>query len=101
MSKSEPEYKNFKENYDKILQYFIDRFSYIAEELIFDIFSEMNERQEEIVNILSRNMLDFCDLIRFFCKTFKQINPMVTIGSSTDDVEQVQNKGKNIFQLMV
>lgn len=38
MSKSEPEYKNFKENYDKIIQYFIDRFSYIPEELIFDIF---------------------------------------------------------------
>jgi hypothetical protein len=101
MSKSEPEYKNFKENYDKIIQYFTDRFSFIAEELIFDIFQEMNDRQEEIVNVLSRNMLDFCDLIRFFSKTFRQINPMVTIGSSTDDTENVQNKGKNIFQLMV
>ena len=61
----------------------------------------MSDRQEEIVNVLSRNMLDFCDLIRFFSKTFKQINPMITIGSSTEDAEQVQNKGKNIFQLMV
>lgn len=101
MSKSDPEYKNFKENYDKIIQYFNDRFSYIADELIFDIFQEMNDRQEEIVNVLSRNMLDFCDLIRFFSKSFKQINPMITIGNSTDENEKVQNKGKNIFQLMI
>ena len=80
MSKSEPEYKNFKENYDKILQYFVDRFSYIAEELIFEIFQEISKKQDEIVNVLSRNMLDFCDLIRFFSKTFKQINPMITLG---------------------
>lgn len=89
MSKSEQEYKNFKENYDKILQYFIERFAFIAEELIFDIFQEMNDRQEEIVNVLSRNMLDLCDLIRFFSKTFRQINPMVTVGQSNDDSEQV------------
>ena len=38
MSKGDPEYKNFKENYDKIIQYFTDRFNYITDELIFDIF---------------------------------------------------------------
>ena len=84
MSKSDPEYKNFKENYDKIIQYFIDRFNFIADDLIFDIFQEMNDRQEEIVNVLSRNMLDFCDLIRFFAKSFKQINPMITFGGSEE-----------------
>lgn len=66
MSKSDPEYKNFKENYDRIIQYFTDRFEYIAEELILDIFQELNNRQDEVVNVLSRNMLDLCDLIRFF-----------------------------------
>lgn len=71
MSKSDPEYKNFKENYDRIIQYFTDRFEYIAEELILDIFQELNSRQDEVVNVLSRNMLDLCDLIRFFSKCMK------------------------------
>ena len=44
MSKSDPEYKNFKENYDKVITYFTDRFSFIADDLVFDIFSEMNNR---------------------------------------------------------
>ena len=96
MNKSDPEYKNFKEHYDKVIPYFTDRFQYIADELVYDIFTEMNERQEDLVNVLSRNMLDFCDLIRFFAKCFKQVNPMVTIGN-----EDVENKGKNIFQLML
>lgn len=41
MSKSDPEYKNFKESYDKVIQYFTERFKYIAEEIIFDIFFEI------------------------------------------------------------
>jgi hypothetical protein len=101
MSKGDPEYKNFKENYDKVIQYFIDRFQYIADDLIFDIFNEMNERQEEVVNVLSRNMLDFCDLIRFFSKCLKQVNPMITIGSSSNEESGEQNKGKSIFSLMI
>lgn len=44
MSKGDPEYKNFKENYDKIISYFTERFSYITDELVFDIFQEMNDR---------------------------------------------------------
>lgn len=82
MSKSDPEYKNFKENYDKVIPYFMDRFKNIAEEIVFDIFNEMNDRQEELVNVLSRNMLDFCDLIRFFSNCMKKVNPMLTIGGS-------------------
>ncbi len=38
MSKSDPEYKNFKEAYDRLIPYFQDRFQYIADELIFDVF---------------------------------------------------------------
>lgn len=38
MSKQDPEYKNFKENYDKILDYFTSRFSFLDDSLIFDIF---------------------------------------------------------------
>lgn len=87
MSKQDPEYKNFKENYDKVISYFGDRFKFIAEELVLDIFTELNERQDEIVNVLSRNMLDFCDLIRFFATSMKQVNPMVNVGGSTTEGE--------------
>jgi len=66
MSKSDPEYKNFKESYDKVLPYFNERFKFIADELIYDIFSEIQERQDELVNVLTRNMMDICDLLRFF-----------------------------------
>lgn len=38
MSKSDPEYKSFKESYDRVLPYFTDRFQYIADELVFDVF---------------------------------------------------------------
>ena len=66
MSKSDPEYKTFKENYDRVVEYFCERFKYIADEVVYDIFLEINDRQDEIVNVLCRNMLDFCDLIRFY-----------------------------------
>lgn len=53
-------------------------------------------------------MLDICDLIRFFSKCFKKVNPVttVTVGSSehtVQDTEKSTNGGssKNIFQLMV
>ena len=71
MTKSDPEYKNFRENIETLTTYFIERFKFIADELIYDIFFEINERQEEVVNVLSRNMLDFCDLIRFFSGALK------------------------------
>lgn len=44
MSKSDPEYKTFKENYDKVVSYFTDRFKFISDELVYDIFQEINER---------------------------------------------------------
>jgi len=51
------------------------------------------------VNVLSRNMLDFCDLAHFYAQTIKQINPLINIGSSTE--EEPAGKGKNTFALMV
>jgi len=44
MSKSDPEYKNFKESYDNVLTYFTDRFKFITDDLIFDIFTELSDR---------------------------------------------------------
>lgn len=44
MGKNDPEYKNFKENLENLIPYFTERFKFIADELIFDVFSEINER---------------------------------------------------------
>jgi hypothetical protein len=52
------------------------------------------------VNVLSRNMLDICDLIRFFAKCFKQMNPKAMIEMQTDEDGQ-DKKEVNIFNLMV
>ncbi len=101
MSKSDPEYKSFKESYDRVVPYFTDRFQYIADELVFDVFQEMNDRQAEFVNVLTRNMLDICELVRFFSKCFKKANPVTTVTGSKDDDKSARGAGKNIFQLMV
>lgn len=103
MSKSDPEYKNFKEAYDRLIPYFQDRFQYIADELIFDVFQEMNDRQPEFINVLSRNMLDVCELVRFFAKCFNKANPVTTVTTNTkgDDEKTTRSSGRNIFNLMV
>ena len=38
MGKNDPEYKNFRESVDHPINYFEDRFSFISDELIFDVF---------------------------------------------------------------
>ena len=38
MAKSDPEYKNFRENYDRVVSYFMDRFKQIPDEIVHDIF---------------------------------------------------------------
>ena len=103
MSKSDPEYKNFKEAYDRLIPYFQDRFQYIADELIFDVFQEMNDRQPEFINVLSRNMLDVCELVRFFSKCFNKANPVTTVTANTkgEDDQTTRSSGRNIFNLMV
>ena len=64
----------------------------------------MNDRQAEFVNVLSRNMLDLCDLIRFFAKCFKKVSPIKSVipGSVSQEGEKGNNAGgRNTFQLMV
>jgi D-aminopeptidase len=102
MDKGDPEYKVFKENYDRVINYFTENLNSFGEELIFEIFYEINDRQDEFVNVLSRNMLDFCDMVRFFSKCLKVINPLLTVGQASDE-EGVQNlnKGKTIFSIMI
>lgn len=96
MPKNDPEYKNFRENYDRVLAYFDERFKFIADDLVLEIFTEVNNRLEEIVNVISRNMLDFCDLIQFFSSAMGQINPTVAVQVGEED----EGKETIIFELM-
>jgi len=38
LNKNDPEFRNFKEQIDKSTQYFTDRFKYIPDELILQVF---------------------------------------------------------------
>jgi hypothetical protein len=71
--------------------------------LIFDVFQEINDRQSEFINVLSRNMLDICELVRFFAKCFKKANPVTTVSTNTkgDDDKTARSSGRNIFNLLV
>jgi len=66
---------------------------------VFDVFQEMADRQPEFVNVLTKNMLDICELVRFFAKCFKKANPVVTVnnaGGAGDD-KAARGNGKNVF----
>lgn len=93
MSKGDPEYKIFKENYHRIIPYFIERLKHMPDDLLHDIFSELNDRLEELVAILNKNLSEFCDLSQFICKCLSQLNPINVV----ENVEN--NKNKNIFLL--
>ena len=95
MSKGDPEYKIFKENYHRVLPYFTERLKNIPDDLLHEIFSELNERLDELVAILNKNLTEFCDLSQFICNCLDQLNPI-------NAVENVENtKNKNIFLLVV
>ena len=98
MGKNDPEYKNFKESFDHVIQYFLERYNFISDELIFDIFTEINEKYLDIVNVISRNMMDFCELSDFFINALKNTNPLIT---STGSADGDNSEEKNIFKLIV
>ena len=98
MGKNDPEYKNFKESFDQVTTYFIERYTYIQDELVHDIFTELNARAEDIVGVVSKNMMDFCDLAEFFTSALAKTNPQVTSAGSADaDAAEEEN----IFKLIV
>lgn len=98
MGKNDPEYKNFKENFDQVNTYFIDRFNYIADELVYDIFTEINMRSKEIVSVVTKNMIDFCDLSAFFVSCMEKVNSTVmTAGTlDPDDAEE-----SNLYKMII
>jgi hypothetical protein len=94
MSKGDPEYKIFKENYHRILPYFTERLKHIPDDLLHEIFSELDDRLEEIVSILNKNLWEFCDLSQFICKCLSQLNPLNVV----ENIEST--KDSNIFLLL-
>ena len=98
MGKNDPEYKNFKESFDQVTTYFIDRYSYISDELIHDVFSEVIARAAEIVGVVSKNMMDFSDLAEFFSQALRKTNPVVTSAGSTEGENAEET---SIFELIV
>jgi hypothetical protein len=54
-----------------VTNYFTERFSFISDELIHDVFTEINIRAKDIVAVVVKNMMDFCDLMEFFSVALK------------------------------
>ena len=50
------------------------------------------------MNVISKNMMDFCDLSEFFTDILKNTNPMVTSSGSADGDGAEE---KNIFKLII
>jgi hypothetical protein len=113
MEKKDPEFKNFKESgYERVVEYYTERLPHIADNVVYEVFQEVSDRQPEFVNVLQRNMLDICELIRFFAKCFKKVNPVTTVNAAgqattaageSHETEKTMQSGstKNIFNLMV
>ena len=59
------------------------------------MFVEVQNRQEEVVNVVSRNMVDLCDFLKFFNLALKQINPTTTInGDQNESGEEIPDPSK-------
>ena len=99
MPQADPEYKLFKENYDRVVPYFQERFDNLSLDLVCDVFQEASNRQEEIVNVLSRNMLDICDLVQFFARALRQLNAKATV--ETGEEGAADKKEVSVFGLAV
>ena len=66
LNKQDPEFKVFKEHPDRGVGYFSERFQYIPDELVVDIFCSLQDHAGEIVTVLTKSMLDLPDLLVFF-----------------------------------
>ena len=95
LSKGDPEFKVFKENYDRVIPYFLGAIKKIPDEVVFDIFNELNNRVDEVATVLQKNMLDFCELSNFFCRCLRDMNPLTSVPLANLE----SSKNRNIFQL--
>ena len=99
LNKQDPEFKVFKEHPDRGVGYFNERFQYVPDELVVDIFCSLQDHSNEIVQVLTKSMLDLPDLLQFFGQALKHVNPMVT-SKGSGDTERTANT-YNLLQLMV
>ncbi len=86
LNKQDPEFKVFKEHSERGVGYFNERFNYVPDELVVDIFVSMQDHAGDIVGVLTKGMEDLPDLLSFFGQAFKNVNPMVSSkGSGEND----------------
>ena len=85
LNKQDPEFKVFKEHPERGVGYFNERFNYIPDELVVDIFANMQESTSEIVSVLTKGMEDLPDLMSFFGAAFRNVNAMVSSKGSGEN----------------
>lgn len=84
LNKIDPEFKVFKEHTDRGIGYFTERFQYIPDELVVDIFLGMQGQSDELVEVLTKSMIDLPELLSFFTSSLKQVNPILNSKGSGD-----------------
>lgn len=99
LNKMDPEFKVFKEHPERGVGYFTERFQYIPDELVIDIFLALQDQVNEIVLVLSKCMMDLPELLSFFASAFRQVNPTLT-SKGSGSTERSQQRF-NIIQLIV
>jgi len=90
LNKQDPEFKVFKEHPERGVGYFNERFNYIPDELVVDIFVSMQDHTNEIVAVLTKGMEDLPDLLSFFGAAFRNVNAMVTSKGSGESSKSAQ-----------
>jgi hypothetical protein len=71
LNKMDPEFKVFKEHSERGVGYFMERFQYIPDELVIDIFLTLQDEVNDIVIVLSKSMMDLPELLSFFAGAFR------------------------------
>lgn len=99
LNKQDPEFKVFKEHSERGIGYFNERFAYIPDELIVDIFISIQDHSNDIVQVLIKSMIDLPDLFSFFGKALKNVNTQVSSQGSGDNERTSINL--NLMNLMV
>ena len=82
LNKMDPEYKVFREHPERGIGYFTERFQYIPDELVVDIFLTIQNQANDIVQVLSKCMMDLPELVSFFASAFRQVNPTLSSKGS-------------------
>lgn len=99
LNKMDPEYKVFREHPERGIGYFTERFQYIPDELVVDIFLTIQNQANDIVQVLSKCMMDLPELVSFFASAFRQVNP--TLSSKGSGSNERSQQRFSLIALMV